>query len=1457
MSGKYLKARKLAKEMEEKAERTAKKKEEIEEKRERAEKLLEITEDLDIDAGQVKKKMEEGRKKREDKDFEEAGKKFEEVIEECQDIHSDRLDEMLGSVKGFLNISTEEEIEESSTLREEVEEAENLLEEGEIKDSLEKAEEIQKKSKSIFEREINDQLENVKSLLERVEEAGKKKGKAEKLVLKVDYAYEGGEYDRSISLIRDARELIGDKLRDQLDELLGKLETKMKRLEEKEIDISRSRDLFRKAKESKGEKDYGKTVRYVQMCQDRVDDHFVDILRKTVENLEDEIEEAKEIGVPVRTVEEMLDEIESRLDDRKVEEAGGLLDEAFEKVKELKFEEVLNTIAESREYFIKAKEIDANISEPMQMLSTARDSLEEGDYKEALGLAKKGREKVQNLVKEYDEVRQKINGKKERMKRLKDILPVQFPEAEEIISEAEDRLQEEKYEESLAVLDDFEERFEKTADEKITEITEKLERLIEVGGEIGVGVGEEVEEADMEDISQKLDEAVAKSESSEYIEAAEIAKEGKKSCKDKIEAEIEDRRNRISREIEEGIYLDEETEDKLEDMLAKSRNKLSSENYIKADLVLDEAKEELERSQADSAERRIGELSEFLSMLDEELETEDIDLTSYMDDIEEAEEMRSKGEYKDSLDKTSEVEENLNEELKEKAERIFGRAKMEVTRAKKAGVDIEEFRKRLIECKKDMKEKNYVNAARISLETEKSAKKIRERRKETYEDISDTASRLNELEKEGKVDDVSEIKEILVEAKNEFRKEKYSTVDEMVKKAEMMIKKREVKRKKEELLGKVDEIKDSECLSVETADIKSDLEETSELSERDEVSKALEIIEKTDDLLDKRLKENLEELIDETETSVISAKNLGMDTEEIDLDLSEAKALVGKERYWDCLEILREIEEKIREFEKLREEADESIDRIKEKLREAEDINADSDEGRELLAEAKTAFEKNRYEKSIDRAEEAETKVEEALERQTGEIISRFKEKIDHHKSEKEDMSLADDFIQKAKRAKENGDYKEAINYSMQSEGELEKIELQQNIANKSISNAKEKLKKAEEKDLTIDRPKRMLEESIEAFKGGFYVKAFDKAVKVSNELNEMLEYYGETASFLENIEGIMKELKKEKGNENLDELVEIKKKVNGSFQDGDYEKAYSYLGEVEEVLEKDKIRDVVDRLQDEIEHLTTEGKEEVEELLEDALNVLDVRGAVKAVELINKAKKLSESKKEKIYKGTVEEAETLLRSLKKFGTAVKGVENKIEEAKRSYEENKVNKASKEAEKALDHVERILEDHSPEIKIKALEPVKLNEWNDTEIQLKNEGEGVAQDLDVDIRGGKIENFELEDKLKAGEEIEVIGRIKPTSEEARILGKAVRILDDKQLEDEYELQITDGTEREDLKEELCDLCQKAIKDSQKTISCSCGSVFHVSCTDETKECPNCGTEIGSDEEEDQKRVGMDI
>ncbi|MFP4608451.1 MAG: hypothetical protein ACLFNY_02595, partial [Candidatus Aenigmatarchaeota archaeon] len=1057
----------------------------------------------------------------------------------------------------------------------------------------------------------------------------------------------------------------------------------------------------------------------------------------------------------------------------------------------------------------------------------------------ALDWAKKGREKVEGMVKEFENAKEKIDERKEILEKLSSKTDSEFPDSEQTISEAEKKLMSKEYDEALSMIEDFDETFDKEAYEHIMEDIDEFEKLNRVGEELGV---------EKDDLSKKLEKGVEKTKSSNYIEAAELVEEGKKTAKERVEEGLEKSIDDIRESLKRIEKIEDDAKEKIQDFLGKAQNKLGSERYRDASRLTQEAEEELDLAQIGSAEKHIQNAEDVVDSLESmEIDTEDLDLPEYKDGIEEARDKLEEGEAYQAVQQIDELMGVLNEHIEEKAEQLFGLAKKETVQARKTGVKIDELREQLIECKKRMKQNNYLEALREAFEVKERAIDLREERERAYQKISDTASMVSKLKKDGKIDNITEVKELLIEAKEEFRDRDYDAAVEKAENASNMMEglrsKEMFEKKKDEVEEKIERVDEFGLESTEIKALKEDLEEVSEKAEEESYDKGVEELEEIRDELDEKIKNILEDLLDKTEHSLESAEKLGMETKDLWEEFESATSLKEEGEYWESLDTLTDCQYKIQDLQKRYDEAERIIERIRDKLQDAENIKADVDDGKKLLEEAEAAFEEDRYDEVIKKVERAEEELERAQKERVEDILEKFKNKVGSLRGGKIDTALADNLIHKAEKAKERGDYKEAINYSMQSEGELEKIELQQSISRKSIATAQNKLKEAESKGIMVDNAEKILTEAKRSYQGGFYVKAFDEALKSGQELNDALKAYEETHEFLEYIDVAISGL--ERRGEEVDELSRAKEEVEKSFQNGNYIQGHTHIKKAEDLLDERKqaVEDLISDIESRIE--AENGDEEGKEVLERARTVLEMGRPLKVIKLIDEAKDLSGLNKKEKYESKLEEAEDLVEKAKKFGASVETVRENIKEAKAFAEKKDVDEALKKAEDALENVEKALEPYSPKLEVEIPEPLTLGKWNDTKVMIENTGKGFANGLDIDIRGGEIEDFDIKDKMKAGEKFELEGRIKPIKNKAEVIGKGVRVFDQKELESRCELKIK-GEETEDEKEKeekICDFCDDTISAEEEQIYCtSCGGYFHEKCVKEGGDCPICGKEL---------------
>ncbi len=1456
LSGKYLKARQLAKEMEEKAKETAEKKEMAQEKKEKAERLLGEAQSIEaeLDLEDVEERLKEGNENISEKDFEEGVEKFGEVIDQIQAEALSKHSEILEKINDFFESETEEE--EFSSLKEDIEESEELIEEGKLEEGFEKTLEIKNESKEMIEEDLNERLEELENLVEMVEESEDVKTEGQEIISKARYSLDAEEYKRTHSLIQEAREGIENAVEDELQDMGNKLDSRMDRLKEKGIEVPKAVECLNEGREKKENDEYNTALDRFQECRERINQYYdQEVLQERFANLRDEIEEAKEIDAPTGTVEEMVEEAEKLIEKDNIEEADDLLKEAFEKIEEAKFDKVLNTIAESREDFIRAKDIGADIEEPMELLNTARDSLKNNDYKEALEWARKGREEVQDLIKKFDKAKKEIQNKRDELARLKDVLDTDYPDLENLMDEAEVRLEEKNYEETMVKIEELDEEMENKVQEEVEELLDEFANLIDLADDL---------ESKIKDISKQLDESRKKADSGNYLEAANMAKSGKNIAKKKIEEELEEKIEKVRENKERTEIEDEEIEREIDELIDESEEELDMENFEGAIESMKEAKMELKEAKTGAAEKHIEDLSERLNNI-EELDIKGIDIKPYKEKVAEAKGKLENEKNEEAITKVNEISREFSEEIRDHAEKFYEEAKKTLQEAEETGVKIETLEDELKDAQEHLENNNFMEAIRSSLDVEEKAEEKRKERSEAYEKISDSASKLSELKKEKKKEDIKPIKDKLVAAKKDFKKRNYEDSMEKAEEAELLLSEFEARTlfsdTKREIKEKLKKMKKTGMLKEKIKEFNVEVESLAELTEEGNYSEAQEKIEGKNEELNTLLREKANEKIEDIREFLDSAQNIGFSVQDYKDKLKRTESFLNQENFLKALDNIKNIENELDELKNKSDNAREKIEDAKFTLRKAEVMGADIEEEKELMEKAKDYFKKDRYEKSIEKAKKAKVDIQNSQKERVEDIINRFTEKIDELRSKNIDTALAENKIQKAIKAKDRGDYTEAIKFALQSEGELEKDEIQREIANETLEEAEKGVEEAQKEGILVDQARRSFQEAKDSFDNGFYPKVLESAIETSGNLVKVVRLYEETNSFLENIEGVLEDFKGEKfeGSRPLEEKEDLEE----SFQNGEYEKAHDHLENIKTTLREneEKIKETIYKIEDEIKEKGEKDVKKAEDKLQTAKALLDFKNPIKAMREIEQAKEISGLKKKKEYDELMKKVQKSIDNAKKFGAPVGEVKEKVDEAKKIKEKKDKIEAFEKMKEAHEQVEEALEPYSPDIEVSISDMLSLDEWNHTKVKLMNNGEALANDPSIEIRGGERKNFDLKNKLKSGEEIVVEGRIKPHKENAKIIATAFRIFDDKKFKDEEDLNISMGIEiKRANKKETCDICGDDIEKGERIIYCSCGKTYERSCGAEEGKCPNCGTNLEIEKEkqkETKKRLSLDM
>ncbi len=1452
MSGKFLKARQLAKEMEEKAKKTAEEKKKASESLDRAEELLEFSYELGVDVSEAKELIDSAREKIDDREWNEGLEDVEKAIEVLETSLFEGIEEILEGAKEIHElIGNEDKYQESKEL---VEKARELAEEKDFKGAMETAEEALKLSSLEIEDKLTDDVVSMESLIMILEDKEKDTRGVKELISKIREAIDDTNFIQAATLVdggmeklnTDTQEFMNDRI-----EQLEKLEKIVRESGEKTTEVEK---IISKLKVSAKKLDFEDSLELIKNAQNELDKSLEDVVESKFKEIKTSMEDAKEIEADLDQVNSLLDVARKMYTDEHFSEAYNILEDAVEKLEESKFHKVLKTIAESRENFIKAKDIGIDISEPMGLLTKARDELKEGNHKGALEWARAGRSKVKELVKDHDETESRIERSRNLIDELSD-MNIDLEGADELISEAESSFSNKEYESAMAKLDEFDEYADKVAYEKIMSLIEELEMNMLIGEQMGLDVAE---------YTEKLEQSIAQTKSGVYAEAGKIAIENTRELKELIDEEINKRYENINDIIEKikkeaGPEEDLSELDEIKEQIDDIEETIDKEMYRHAFDTIVNISEKLENWHVGEADGVLGKAEELVELV-EKLEIEEVDIDGYKTSLEEAIKALENEDYSSSIQTSTNIISELNNRLRKTSEENFSEAKMEVVKAKKAGVAIEELRRKLIDCKKYIRSETYTDAIKLSMKIKEQARFLREKRKSSYDMISNISNELTRLRREESITDVGSAKQILLNAKDSFQNRDYVQAEKLAEQAMLKIEELHgIYDYESEAEGFKNIIAEAEAIGLDTTEAENVLEVSIRNANRGEFDIASENIKKAREKLTKEVEEYVKPEIERTRDIIKSAKNINIDISRPERKLKDAQALWQKKDFRGTIEKIEECRNDLEDIRNESRKAASEVKRVKERLVEAKDLNADLTEAERLLSTAMDALKKDKYAVAIKEAIRAEKSIASAEKERVEKLLSAFEVKIGDIRRQGVNTALADNLLRRAEKAKNQGDYKESINLAMQSEGELERIELQQDISKRSISATEGKLKSAKEKGIDVEDADKLLRQAKQAYKAGFYVKAFDNAVKSGDTLNKIVKAYENVSELLETLENAISA--GECAGWDVEDLKDEFNSAKKDFQRGQYVKALMSARKAEQNLLS--FEEYIPDIQKETESLAAKMERvgmdigESKELLKQARLSFGMGDIIESIILIMNAKDEIGGEEFDEYNRFITEVVSLLASAHKFGADIGEVEKLVEEAK-SLEVDDIKRARDKAEEALKEIEKTLEPYSPKLEISIQGRVDPESWSKVKVVLKNIGNGVGKSPKLYFEGCEYKDVELKDMLTAGEEETVEVELKPTDNKVVIKGGVTRVFDQKQVEDTVEIEPKIG-EFEVKKSPggvKCNVCKGNIKKGLDMIECECGATYHKTCGERGKECKECGIKFTT-KKKASKRVALKI
>ena len=1407
--------------------------------------LLEASKKIGMDVREYEEGLKEVQKYMRERLFADAAKKSSEVVSAIREGIKKMSDEKVSKLKALVE-QGERLGTESEKLKSMLESVEKHIENNDYIVALKEAEEAIKEAESLASSYVESVIESTSRLINALKDVVNT-SEAEEILEEAKAKMSEGKIEEVLPLCESAQNKLKDVAGKAIERLSTDAELDITILERLGVDVKPYEERLKKAKESAGSEAINEIMEVSRVVREAV---RVSISGK-IEELASEEEEIKEMGGNVQDLYELIEKAKENLEKNNLALAAETIERGKKLVEDTKFNMVVNAMNPAFNKIKAAAKIGADISSAEKMLLDARNALKLGKYKEAMELSKKCETILDKIMESYKKTTELLP-ELEKLFTDAEKSGADTSEAKRLLIGVKQALSKKDFVSAYKLAVQTKDALIKGKLEGIKEKMRNAKSLIEIADAYGIDVVEP-------DVS--VQEAEKALEAGDEEKASEMIDDAIKEMKKRIEETLSKEFVELGKKLEPmKEYVDIEEEKKA---IIKGKKSMEFGDYESAFSAIDEIKKSIDEMGKEIAEKSVEDAK---NSAEELIASEDVDTAELEDLVAEMLALYKEGKYAEAFEASKKVIEKANSLAKTMAQKSYNKARANLNEVRKireiGGIDLRQFQDSLIEAKAEFKRRNYLNCARISTEISESIETFLSSYKNAVAALGVAQSIIKESEEKGM--NAAKYKKMLIEAKKNLKNGKFKEALDL---AETITNSLQGVSGKEDLNARLRLIEakifSAKTLGIELENYEEKMEEIQKAINEDKLEEGSYLADELEKDIEERFRGAIEKKISMAATLVEDAKEIGINVSKAEEDLLVAKDAFDKKDYIEAYRYADEAQKIIDEIRNVSKKVAEKIKQAQDRIREAEGLRADVRNAVIVLDRAIEALKNNRTNEAMKLAEESLEVVEKAEDEKIRKVIGDFKRLVEKSKKTGMDTSLAENLIHQAENALERKDYEKALSLAMQSEAELEKVELQKDIGEKAIETLKKKVEESAKKGIAVGDVVVILNKAEGAFEAGAYIKSFEYAMQGNEKLREILSIY-------ERIEQEMSELemKVKEARENQIEVVDasdMAMRARSALNGGDVEKAREFMAKALKTLDKallGHVDDIIGYAEAKIKYAKKLGANvaEAEGAIKEAKKIKDKEPS-KALRLANGARAMIE--RMDIDTSFVDRAYGInfeISKAKKYGVDISPAENLLKEAIEKSESDK-EAADELLSKSMEEIKRIIGQLTPKLEMKInAEGLEKGKWKEAVVSISNTGAVPAKDVKLSISGGiQIDGMKDIEEIGKGGIAEIPVRIMANKEgeinvEGRITAK--RTFDGKQ----FEFTSTETLKTKEKpkarvsaklvvaeKEEKCRFCNGKIKPGMKMVVCgNCGATYHEPCAKRAGTCKVCGAPLSTGE-----------
>lgn len=1495
MAGNYLKSLQLAKQLEERAREATRNKEKAEKQYQELEDFLKICRENDVDISESQKLLSEYNAQMASKDYQTALATLARASEATKSAFVQKIGEVADSVDALLSTAPGIESKSASDM---LEKSRQLV----VKDDFEGAMKLAKSAYDAAERTLHEYFSELFSqaqeMIMQAKEIGDDVSVFEDQISKAKSDLEKQEYESAITEVKEALEGAGENMKRQINTSISNAEELVTAGEELGADMSRIRAHIEKANKSLDALRFKESLSYAKRAESDGENTITNKFQESVREVREGIKKLKNMNLDASVSQQLLDQAQSAMKDKKFIEALHALSLAKERTREAQFQSVLEVIAKARDKFVLAKKVGVDMSKAIALLNTSRDNLKLGKFEDAMRYAEDSQKEVDNSLSVFYSARDGLVELSKVIKAASD-LEVDVTPLKRGMAEAKRLFESKEYAKAVECTKETMTLARKLSYDRTMEMIDRADKAVKLGKELG---------SDVTEAEGVLHRALEMMSKEDMFESVNLSKASLEASSAAMTRTLSDRLQSLDSFVKG--YTGDADLTEVNELLARARQNVGDADFAEANELLKEIAQKIEKSGQELSGKLIAQATEKIEAL-RSMQGDVSDLEILLSRAKDSYEQKV---YEEATAKAKEVISQADELTVRLTQAQFSSIKDLLEEAKAIGIDIEDARINLKEAREKTDGKEYAEALRIINSIRNSlVKQISH-----YDGVKDKIRRAEELiaDAERSKADIAPLERKLDSAKNAFGSGDLDTADRLL---DALVQETErnlaMYLAAKFILTSKENIDLAQANSIDVQEGQDLLSQAKDLMKKKDYESALNMAKMADENLRKTIKNALDGMIKDLQRLLTDAKNVGVDTVGPEKLAEKALEMASEGNFPEAFNCISSAKDDIDHVKNLSSQAAIEIRVARNNLKDAETLDMDVGRAREFLEQAVDALTRHQYAIALELAKKSSETSLEVTRSRIWTTLEKFKERIEKAASEGAPIGLAERCVAEGVLAFREGRYQDALRHAMKCEVEMDRAELQRDITARAVGTARKKLNDALAEGIKSQRLVSLVEKAERLMGEGKFVEALSAAIESGDELHSIRENLDATRIEFAAVRDQIERLRKVNiDTSDCDEVLEMAQDFLGSYDfarcrdalrrcsekaaqrfessikdimtqnkeiitrakemgintracedmlavantsfseklwDFAYQQAMACKSACLELIEK-KMTSLIDDTRDKMSRLNAIGASTrpIEEMIEDARHATEAGDPATAFRILmdtdRRIAAIEESHKR--FMDISIAAESAIDILHRFGMPTRESERLL--ALADVEKDKdYDSAIEFVAEALDTAKSLMESYSPDISA-SVSTLGLQEDAPgfVVVTLKNDGKALAKNISVEISGdlevGQAQELQV---LKPGDSAEVKIGVVPKSNGSipiRVSVSARRHFDGKLQTFDFEETLTVFKPGPPFKlgratdVAKCASCQGRIKPGFDILTCRCGNQLHLACAKRVGYCPVC-------------------